>query len=126
MTKTDVLYNGDCPVCSFEIGHYAKIAERDGLPMTFQPLKDNAADWGMDPDVAARRLYVRRDGQVYGGMDAFILLWQDLPRYGWLAKLCSLPVIRPTTVFLYDRIAAPLIYAWHKRRQTKAVTQGNN
>lgn len=126
MTKTDVLYNGECPVCSFEMDHYAKIADRDGLPMTFQPLKDNAGDWGIALDDAAKRIHVRRDGQIYVGMDAFILLWRDLPRYGWLATVCSWPLIRPATVFLYDRIVAPIIYRWHKRRQSRIVTQGNN
>jgi predicted DCC family thiol-disulfide oxidoreductase YuxK len=43
-----------------------------------------------------------------------------MPRYHWLAKITGWPVIRPVTVFAYDKILAPLIYRWHLRRQSRA------
>ena len=36
---------------------------------------------------AAKRLHVRKNGQVYDGIPAFIALWQDMPRYRWLARV---------------------------------------
>jgi len=126
MTKTDVLYNDECPICSFEIKHYDKIATRDDLPLQFDPLTNAASDWGIGPEVAAKRIHIRHNGKIIDGMPAFLIIWSQIPRYQWLARLLSKPVIRPLSVRLYDHVAAPLLYALHKRRQRRAVTQGNN
>ncbi len=117
-TETRVLYNADCPVCSFEINHYAAYARRQALPLGFEDLNvDDLADWGLTRDQAARRLYVLKDGALHSGIPAFLILWQDMPRYRWLARLVGLPGIRHLAGFVYDRILAPLIYRWHLRRQ---------
>jgi predicted DCC family thiol-disulfide oxidoreductase YuxK len=115
---TEVLYNAECPVCRFEIGRYAAQARRADLPLRFDGL-DQAADWGLTPDQAARRLHVRHQGQVLAGVDAFLVLWRSMPRTRWLARLVALPVIRPLAGFGYDLIVAPLIYRWHLRRQAR-------
>ena len=114
---TRVLYNADCPVCSFEINHYAAYSDRTGLPIRFEDL--NAAemeDWGLSRDAAARRLYVLKDGQMYSGIPAFIVLWRDMPRYRWLARLVSVPGVHWLASKAYDHVLAPLIYRWHLRR----------
>ncbi|NVK45495.1 MAG: DUF393 domain-containing protein [Rhodobacteraceae bacterium] len=117
--KTKVLYNDQCPVCSFEINHYKGYAERCALPIRFDDLNTEAARWSMDADVAAQRLYVEKDGQLLSGMPAFRVLWAQMPRYRWLARVTGWPVIRPLSEFTYDRVLAPLIYRWHKKRQTR-------
>lgn len=117
--KTKVLYNDQCPVCSFEINHYKGYAERCALPIRFDDLNTEAARWSMDADVAAQRLYVEKDGQLLSGMPAFRVLWAEMPRYRWLARVTGWPVIRPLSEFTYDRVLAPLIYRWHKKRQTR-------
>ena len=64
MADTRILYNATCPVCSFEIDAYRRRAIREGLALQFDTL-DHAADWGLTPDQAARRLHVihlRRQG----------------------------------------------------------------
>ena len=70
----------------------------------------------MDADTAARRLHVRKDGIVLSGIPAFIALWQEIPRYRWLARIVSLPGIHRLAVWTYDGILAPALYAWHRRR----------
>ena len=118
---TKVLFNGQCPVCSTEIGHYARYAGKNDLPIRFDDLNSDALhDWGIDADRAARRLYVSHRGKVLSGMPAFRVLWAQMPRYRWLARVTGWPVIRPVTVQAYDRVLAPLIYAWHKRRQRRS------
>ncbi len=120
---TRVLYNADCPVCSFEIDHYAKYSDARALPIRFEDLNCvDMTDWGLSRDEAARRLYVLRGGQIYSGIPAFIVLWQDMPRYRWLARLVSLPGIHWLAVKVYDHVLAPLIYRWHQRRQTAATS----
>ncbi|MEP5633873.1 MAG: DUF393 domain-containing protein [Tateyamaria sp.] len=122
--ETRVLYNADCPVCSFEIDHYVSYAGRKGLPIRFEDLNEDIAnDWGLTQDAAARRLYVLKDGQLHSGIPAFIVLWKDMPRYRWLARLVALPGLHWLSNFAYDHMLAPLIYRWHLRRLGATSTQ---
>ena len=118
--NTRVLYNHDCPVCRAEITHYADYAGREGLAIGFDDL--NRVDlgmWGVTADQAARRLHVVHDGQVMSGIPAFIALWRQMPRYGWLARIVALPGIRQAATLIYDHILAPLLYRSHLRRQRR-------
>ena len=112
-----VLFNTECPVCSREIGAYRRHAEATGAALRFEPLTQGAPErHGLTPDEAARRLHVVRDGAVLSGLDAFAVLWASLPRTAWLARLVGMPVVRPLVALLYDRLAAPLLHAMHRRR----------
>ncbi len=119
---TCVLYNANCPVCSFEIGHYARYAAAKGLPIRFDDLNSEARDqWGIDADMAARRLYVLHEGELTSGIAAFLVLWARMPRYRWLARVVGLPGVRQVATMTYDHVLAPVIYRWHLRRQRRAV-----
>jgi len=119
---TCVLYNANCPVCSFEIGHYARYAEAKGLPIRFDDLNSDAREhWGIDADTAARRLYVLHEGELTSGIPAFLVLWARMPRYRWLARVVGLPGVRHVATLTYDHVLAPVIYRWHLRRQRCAV-----
>ncbi len=119
--KTEVLYNGECPVCSREVNHYARLSADQALPIRYDDLNDTEQlkVWGITPDAAARRLHVRKSGEVTSGIPAFIILWREIPQTQWLAKLCSLPVIHQIACFGYDYILAPLIYCWHISRERR-------
>jgi hypothetical protein len=39
-----------------------------------------------------------------------------MPRYRWLARCVSFPVVYPVAVCLYDYLLAPGLYQWHLRR----------
>ncbi|MEM8592420.1 MAG: DUF393 domain-containing protein [Pseudomonadota bacterium] len=123
---TKVLYNAECPVCSFEIDHYAAYARKNALPIQFDDLNGAGqrawqSRWGLDADSAARRLYVEHDGVLLSGIEAFILLWRQMPRYRFLARIVALPGIKQISTLAYDYAAAPLIYRWHLRRKSRAV-----
>jgi predicted DCC family thiol-disulfide oxidoreductase YuxK len=114
---TSVLFNANCPVCNFEIGHYARYCRDSGLPIRFDDLNSDARGrWGIDADTAARRLYVLHDGQLTSGIPAFLVLWAQMPRYQWLARVVSLPGVRQIASALYDVVLAPVVYRWHLRR----------
>lgn len=115
---TRILYNDTCPLCRFEIDHYRAAATRDSAPLRFDRLSD-AARWGLTEDQAARRLHVLQDGELLSGLEAFRAIWTTLPRWRWLARVTGLPVIRPVVTALYDRMAAPLLYRAHVRRQAR-------
>jgi predicted DCC family thiol-disulfide oxidoreductase YuxK len=115
--KTDVLYNDTCPICSREVGHYERLTQKAGVAVAYDPLDqtDTQADWGVDADTAAKRLHVRKDGQIYSGIPAFVVLWREIPQYRWLARLISLPGIHAL---------APVLFKMHRRRmQRKRVNQ---
>ena len=118
MEDTRVLYNNSCPICSFEIDAYRRRAIADGLPLQFDTL-DQAANWGITPDQAARRLHVLHNGQVLSGIPAFCALWGEIPHLRWLARLTGLPFIGDAVVTLYDQLLAPLLYRMHVRRQRR-------
>ena len=118
--KTEVIYNAECPGCSFEINAYQRYAAGRDLPMEFTDLNQaDMAAYGLSRDQAARRLYVRRGDELLSGIPAFIALWREMPRYRWLARVGDLPCIRPLAAALYDHVAAPLIYGMHRRRMAK-------
>lgn len=122
--KTSVLYNANCPVCNFEIQHYARYAHAKGLPIRFDDLNSDArGQWGLDTDTAARRLYVSHDGTLTSGIPAFLVLWGQMPKYRWLAKVVRLPGIRQAACVVYDHLLAPAIYRWHLRRLRKQTAR---
>lgn len=119
-TETSVLYNANCPVCNFEIRHYARYAGIAGLPIRFDDLNTDARTrWGLDADTAARWLYVLHEGRLTSGIPAFLVLWAQMPRYCWLARAVGLPGIRQIATAAYDHVLAPVIYRWHLRRSRK-------
>jgi predicted DCC family thiol-disulfide oxidoreductase YuxK len=116
-----VLFNGDCPVCRAEIGHYETLAKSLDLPIRFDDLNGpDLALWGVSPDDAARQLHVLHDGRVVAGIEAFRLIWQEIPRCRWLATVIGWPGVRWVAALVYDRVAAPMLYGAHLRRRTAA------
>ncbi|MGD9293881.1 MAG: DUF393 domain-containing protein [Roseobacter sp.] len=117
-STTSVLYNADCPVCSYEIDHYATYSRNNALPIRFDDLNDTASlsKWNLDGDAAARRLHVLKDGELLSGIPAFVALWQEMPRYRWLARTVRLPGVFHLACGLYDHALAPAIYRWHLAR----------
>lgn len=119
---TQVIYNEDCPVCRYEVGHYRSYSNKRDLPIKFRDLNETPLDqWGVSKDDAAKRLHVIKNGKVYSGIPAFVILWQDMPRFRWLARLVDLPVIRQMCILVYDLILAPVLYGMHKRRLQKSA-----
>ncbi|SUZ31663.1 hypothetical protein ROE7235_01413 [Roseibaca ekhonensis] len=117
---TEILYNGRCPICSAEIAHYRARAAASGADLSFTDLNTAPLDdWGISADQATRRLHARHKGQILSGFQAFLLIWQALPRWRWLAKLVALPGLRHAVGLVYDKLAAPLLYRLHLRREAK-------
>ncbi|MGC9417455.1 MAG: thiol-disulfide oxidoreductase DCC family protein [Rhodovulum sp.] len=125
METSEVIYNGACPVCAREIAGYRRMAEAEGAAVRFTDLNDaDLAHLGLSADDAARRLHVVRDGQVIAGFPAFLALWSGIGRTRWLARVLGLPGVRQVAGLGYERIAAPVLYAMHRRRLHKGRAGG--
>ncbi len=119
--QTRVLYNAECPICDAEICHYRSYTDVHDLPVIYDDLNSDAlADWDIQADDAAKRLHVMADGHLYIGIPAFIVLWNEMPRFRWLAKLIGLPGVRQLSCWTYDHVLAPWLYKNHLKRQAKA------
>ncbi len=90
-----------------EINYYKRIAPKD----TFQwhdiatdpgPLKTE----GISQSQALLLLHAKDgEGKMYVGVDAFIVIWQQLAYWKLLAGVASLPLIKPALDFVYARFA---------------------
>jgi predicted DCC family thiol-disulfide oxidoreductase YuxK len=119
-----VCYNGACPVCRAEIDHYRTLTKpADQLiyrNVAAAPAED--LDPRLKGDTGFRRLHaLTADGRLFAGIDAFIAVWERLPRYRWLARLARRGPVRRIAGFLYERAAAPLLFRLHQRRQRSAA-----
>jgi predicted DCC family thiol-disulfide oxidoreductase YuxK len=115
--RITAIYNGECPICAREIASYRSYVSARDLPVEFEPLQQaDLARLGLTAEDAARRLHVLRGDELLSGLPAFVALWQEMPRFRWLAGLVSLPIVRPVASLVYEQALAPALYALHRRR----------
>ena len=117
---TIVLFNGDCKICSKEICVYQTYGAGRELPIDFKDI--NAIDltrFGLTRDEAARQLHVIKNYEIFKGVKAFVVLWNEMPRYRFLAKIFSLPGLTGVAQFFYYHIIARYLYARDIKRLKK-------
>ena len=102
-----IFYDGKCGLCSREINYYKKIAQVDKFqwldiatdPAPLKPLKISQAD-------GLRRLHgLDTAGRLHIGVDAFLLIWRELPYWCFLSMIVRLPGIRHLAQLAYNRFA---------------------
>ena len=87
-----VYYDGSCPLCTLEIGHYA--AQTGSEHLRFVDVSDPGAKTGagLTASQAMARFHIRLpDGELLSGARAFAAIWERLPAWTWAARLASLP-----------------------------------
>lgn len=95
-TDLSVYYDGGCPLCRAEIGHYRRCAgsERVRFVDVGRGAPAAALGEGLDREAALRRFHVRdAQGRLVSGAAAFARLWQTLPGWRWLGRLVALKVL---------------------------------
>ena len=124
--ECEVWFNGDCPVCSREIGAYARAAEKRDLPLRFHDSMRTTrllSGYGLRREHLERRLYLRDEqGRMVSGFRAVLVLWSRIPEYRWLARVFSLPPLRAVCESLYDHVVAPSLAWWARTRHPGART----
>jgi predicted DCC family thiol-disulfide oxidoreductase YuxK len=103
----EVFFDGKCGLCSREIAYYQNIAPSGIFAWTdiatdASPL---AAHQISQVD-ALRHLHVRdAAGGWHIGAAAFLVIWQQLRYWRFLAVLVGLPIIRQIAAMVYNRFA---------------------
>lgn len=91
-----VYFDGACPLCSAEIGHYQSCDGADGL--RFVDVSREEVNLGEDlhAEAARKRFHLRRaDGSLVSGARAFVTIWETLPGWRWAARIANLPGVIP-------------------------------
>ena len=60
-----------------------------------------------------KRLHIKKNNRIFKGLDAFLIVWSEIPRYKILAKFGSIPGIYHMGWLIYEFIAL-LLYAKNK------------
>ena len=99
-----VYFNNSCSVCRMEINHYKKFNEKLGwIDVTNN--KEAQKETAKSSAELIRRLHVEKDGKIYQGIDAFLIVWSRLPKYRWLYKLVKTPGIYHASYIAYECLA---------------------
>ena len=117
MKELTVFYDGGCPLCRREVGHYRNLVSLE--PIRWIDITDSrevVEGYGLTTEVAMRRFHVLDpDGTFRIGAAGFLRLWQGLPGYRYLARLLGYFRMFPLMNFLYEQFAA-----WHHSRRCSA------
>ena len=113
-----VYYNQSCSICRVEINHYKKqnIKEIEWIDITNNLTAEK--DTLKNSKSLLRRLHVKKDGQVYSGAKAFLLVWKKIPKYRFLYTFFKVPVIFTIFSFFYEFIAF-FLYLKNRKQLSK-------
>ena len=100
-----VYYNESCSICRAEINHYKKqnIEEIDWVDITNNI--DAEKETLKNDKTLLRRLHVKKNGKIFSGAEAFLLIWKNIPKYKFLYKIFKLPIIFQIFFLTYEIIA---------------------
>ena len=102
-----VFYDGKCNLCSNEINYYRRIARSgifDWQDITL--LNSHFIKTGIKTSDALKMLHVIDNNNIlHIGVDAFIIIWNNLSYWKILARLVSMPIIRQIVNITYRSFA---------------------
>ena len=100
-----VYYNESCNICKAEINLYKKqnIEEIDWGDITNNITAEK--ETLKDDKTLLRRLHVKKDGKIFSGAEAFLLIWKNIPKYKFLYSFLKLPIIFQVFSLSYEMIA---------------------
>ncbi len=105
ITIMKVYFNNSCKICKAEIDLYKKeeISEINWVDITNN--KQAKIETKKDFKELLRRLHVEKNGEIFSGAKAFLLVWKNIPKYKFLYKIFSLPIIFQIFSVGYEIIA---------------------
>ena len=104
-----IFINESCSICRSEIKHYKKInntihwvdvkGNEDALNETKLSSKD-----------LIRRLHIIKNKKLYKGLDAFLIVWEEILKNKLLSNFAKLPIIYHIGYLIYEFFALLLFY----------------
>ena len=113
-----VYFNNSCKICKAEIDLYKKqkINEIDWVDITDNELAEK--ETSKDSKQLLRRLHIKDGETIFGGAEAFLLLWKKMPKYKFLYNFFKLPIIFSIFSFVYE-IVAFFLYLKNRKQLKK-------
>ena len=110
-----VYFNNSCKICRSEINMYKKenIEDIDWIDITDN--KEAEKETSKNDKELLRRLHIKENDQVIEGAEAFLYVWERIPKYKFLYSFFKLPII--FTIFKYGyEIVAYFLYLKNKKQ----------
>lgn len=98
MKNLIVFYDGWCPVCRREILYYKKFNDQT-IDYVDIRIEDIHLKYGLNPIQLRMHMHSIKDEKVYVGIDTFLNIWEEIPKFKYLHKIFSIKKLRP----LYDK-----------------------
>ena len=99
-------FNESCNICRTEINHYKKINNTiDWIDVIGNKIA--LKDTKLSPKELIRRLHIVKDNKLHKGLDAFLIVWGEIPRYRILSKFARLPIIYHSGSVSYTHLTLP-------------------
>lgn len=99
----NVFYDDKCPLCRREIEYYKKLSA--STEIKWSGISENILTlekYGISYIESLKVLHaINEDNQMVYGVDTFILIWQQLPKWKWIAKFVELPLIYQLSKGIY-------------------------
>ena len=116
MHKLDVFYDGDCPICAFEVAFYERRDKADLIHWRdITCLSDAELPAGKSREELLGKFHtLDAEGNWHVGVDAFHAIWQRLPFFRRLAWAFKTPGLRQATSLFYR-----LFLVWQRRNRLK-------
>jgi predicted DCC family thiol-disulfide oxidoreductase YuxK len=91
-SKSTVFFDGSCPLCQAEIGHYRRQDDSGVLCFVDVSKMVETLPENLSPQKATARFHVLAgDGQLLSGAAAFVRVWSLLPQWRWAARTAAFP-----------------------------------
>jgi predicted DCC family thiol-disulfide oxidoreductase YuxK len=102
-----VFYDGKCGLCRKEIEHYKCIAPESIFDWQDITINNSTLEaLGILYTDGLKLLHAQdSQGNMHVGVDAFLLIWDQIPRWRIVAIIVSLPIIRPVANMAYKAFA---------------------
>ena len=100
-----VYFNNSCKICKAEIDLYKKekISKIDWIDITNN--QNAKIETKKNDKELLRRLHVKKNGEIFSGARAFLLVWKNIPKYKFLYSIFKLPIIFQIFSLCYEIIA---------------------
>ncbi len=100
-----VYFNNSCSICKAEIDLYKKEKIKDINWIDITNNRIAKLETKKNDKQLLRRLHVKKNGKVFIGADAFLLVWNKIPRYRFLYHFFKLPIVFQIFSVGYEIIA---------------------